>query len=130
MAPFTVSGAPSKAVPGRIDTPPAAASELASTDELAGREGAAGPYEQPTVTAASTATAATAPRNLMASFSPIVDAEAHPCHVSAVSMVVSSSEIPAARRISRSSCTMASVTSCGSSTVSVSDSTEMFSWST
>src|SRR5690606_31496074 len=48
----------------------------------------------------------------------------------AVSTTVSSPGSPAAPRISMSSPTIASVTSCGSSKVLPSDSTEMLSWST
>ncbi len=48
----------------------------------------------------------------------------------AFSMTVSSSESPAARRISMNASIIASVSSCGSSSVAPSDSTEMLSWST
>ncbi len=46
------------------------------------------------------------------------------------STTVNLSESPATLRISRNSSSMPSVTSCGSSTVASSESTEMFSWST
>ena len=48
----------------------------------------------------------------------------------AFSTTVSSSESPAARRISTNASIIASVSSCGSSRVAPSDSTEMLSWST
>lgn len=48
----------------------------------------------------------------------------------AVSTTVSSVESPAAARISRKASTIASVSSCGSSRVLPSESTEMLSWST
>jgi hypothetical protein len=48
----------------------------------------------------------------------------------AASTTVSSSESPAALRISMKSATIASVTSCGSFSVAPSLSTEMLSWST